>query len=170
MIDYNRLDKAKIYIAFSQGETFLSKAIRWFTRSAFSHSFVLFWDARWNTWLALGDDWNGFCLTPAKTENTLAVATVQQDLKFGLTKNVDALGSFYNYLGLLGMMWVEFGAHVLKRKLSNPFKSKSRWICSEIASQICIDSGVPLDLVPADTDPQMLHDALLKVPGSVIYG
>jgi hypothetical protein len=170
VIDYGRLDKSKIYVAFSQGDTFVSRAIRWFTRSQFSHSFILFWDERWGTWLALGDDWNGFCLTPAKTENTLAVATVPQDLKVGLAKNVDALGSAYNYPGILGMIWVEFGAHVLKRKLHNLFKSKSRWICSEIASQICIDSGVPIDLVPADTDPQMLHDALAGVSGSVIYG
>jgi hypothetical protein len=170
VIDYARLDKSKTYIAFSSGDTIVSKAIKLFSRSEFSHAFVLFWDARWNTWLALGDNWNGFCLTPAKTENTLCVATVQQDLKIGLTKNVDALGSGYNYPGILGMIWVEFGAHVLGKKLHNPFKSKSRWICSEIASHICIDSGVPLDVVPADTDPQMLHDALLKVPGSVIYG
>lgn len=169
-IDYARLDRSKVYVAFSSGDTWISKLIKWATRSEFSHSFILFWDERWQSWMALGDNWNGFCLTPAATENTLAVATVKQDLWVGLRKNIADLGSGYNYLGILGMIWVELGAHVLHAKLHNPFVSKSRWICSEIASHICIDSGVPLNLVPGDTDPQMLHDALIDVPGSVIFG
>jgi hypothetical protein len=170
MIDYNTLDRTQIYVAFSEGNTLVSRLIKLFTRSRYSHSFLLYWDHNFNQFVAIGDDWNGWCLTTADTENTICVAETPVDLWKGMRANAHNLGSFYDYPGFIGMLWPIFGERFFraKRQWRNPFDVKSWFICSEIATKVIQDSGLDLGLLPASTHPQRLKDALAATPGVII--
>lgn len=170
MLDYASLDKSKIYVAFSSGDTWISEIIEKVSESPYSHSFLLHWDERFGTFLALGANVNGWTYTVASTENTLTAISLPVDLSVGLKKNAQWLGSMYDVSGLLGMSWVELCWHFLKRHVNNPLDNKRWWFCSEIVTQILEDSGLALGLIPSEIDPLMLRDVLMAVPGAVVHG
>jgi hypothetical protein len=154
------LDRSKFHIGFSQGSSFIAKTIMKFTESKYSHSVIAYHSAEWDGWVALGADEGGWMLTPLEGEHLIDIYSIPQILP--LHNYRGWLGSSYDIGGLLGMSWVEVNFHLLHRQVHNPLNARRSWFCSEIITQILEDSGMKLGLVPGDTDPQMLRNALVQ--------
>ena len=158
-MDYNTLDKSKVYIILSTSNSWVSSVIRWFTRSKFSHSAFLLYDTRFQKWQIAGADATGFELTSLDNflsgNQMMAIYSPPVDLNKALPEIDDWLGTFYNYSGLLGMAWVELG-HWLKKKWSNPLDNPHEMFCSEaiaraLESLKCPDfTAAPDTLAPED--------------------
>jgi hypothetical protein len=157
---------AQISIGFSTDpKSWVSKIIRWFTKSKYSHTFIV---VRGDP--VLGDlvvesdsggvqikTFNGFNFTKNPLLKEVAIS---DDVTVPLRHTLDLLGSSYDYTGLVGMSWVELMWHVFKKKVHNPLHSKNALFC--VAFVIVFmqqmdwkNSGA---LVPQDNDAQMLAD------------
>ncbi len=105
---------------------------------------------------------NGLVVLPAYRAG--AVSAVYQlpqfDLARALRKNRDQLGAGYDYAGLLGMTRVMFWWLLFKRKVKNPFQSRSKWFCSEFTAQVLRDAGCLLLDEPGDIDPGRLEESV----------
>lgn len=150
-------------IGFSTSKTsWISRIIRWFTRSTVSHCFIVYHDDEWKRDMimesegGLGGSVHIVKFNPNSSSIVKLVAP-KFDIEVGMNKMVDRLGEPYDYTGLFGMAWVEIGKW-LKKKWANPWQSSKAMFCSELVAQVLIDSKYPGadKFVPADTDPQML--------------
>jgi hypothetical protein len=79
----------------------------------------------------------GIKITPFSQHegSTIKVFTPKYPLDAGLAKAVDWLGEGYDYMGLFGMAWVEFGRW-LGRKWRNPLRSSKTMFCSEFVVRV----------------------------------
>lgn len=79
------------------------------------------------------------------------------DMDTGLHYSIQRVGDAYDYVGIVGMIWVMFGRW-LRKKWSNPFaKPRAAW-CSEFIVRMDIDHVIPewMGLDPETTTPQDL--------------
>jgi len=148
-----------IRVAFSTGNSFISKAIRWFTSSKASHCFFIYYDIDWSRDMVLEATEGGYKITPLSfyQQDITDVFTPKYSVETGLSKSIDWLGEGYNYTGLVGMIWVELGKW-LKRKWKNPLRNSSTMFCSEAISRIMMESNYPgtEKWDPQSIDPEML--------------
>lgn len=63
------------------------------------------------------------------------------------------------------MSVVEFALHYLKKKIKDPLATKGAWWCSEILLKVLSDSGLKLPVIPGESDPQQVKNALVKIEG-----
>lgn len=163
---------ARISICFSTDpKSWVSKLIRWFTRSQCSHTFLLVEDEpTFGTLIVESDSGGVQVTTPArfdfKTNVVVGRVTPEFDLLPALRAAMDAeLGWKYDYAGLVGMAWVEFWRW-LKVKVTNPLHRPKSLFCSAFVVTVLKQAGVPgADaLVPWDTDAQTLWDFLRTEP------
>lgn len=150
-------------IGFSTSKTsWISRIIRWFTRSTVSHCFIVYWDDEWKRDMVMESEGGlGGCVRIVKfnpdSANIVKLIAPKHDIEVGMNKMVDRLGEIYDYGGLFGMAWVEIGRW-LKKKWSNPLHSSKAMFCSELVAQVLLDSNYPgaSQFVPSETDPEML--------------
>jgi hypothetical protein len=150
----------KIYIGFLRTDSWISKLILKFTGGKWSHAFLCYYSAEFETWLQLGSEINGWVHEPViglASPHLFYLLPTPFDLGLGLKKNVKWLGTGYDFGGLLGMAWVLIAWRWLKRQIKNPLQSDASWFCSEIVAQIMRDSGATLTLEPGSTDPNRLE-------------
>lgn len=148
-------------IGFSTSRTsWISRIIRWFTASAVSHCFIVYYDDEWKRDMVMeseGGLGGAVRIVPFETiKGIVTLVTPKHDIEIGMFKMADRLGQMYDYGGLFGMAWVILGRW-LKKKWSNPWQSSRAMFCSELVAQVLLDSHYPkATFVPGDTDPQML--------------
>ena len=152
----------------SKGFNLISWVIRKFTRSECSHALFLYWDANLNMRMIMEAQPTGFQLTPysvfEKNNKLISVIRPKHDITDGLIKVANEyLGTRYDYLGALGMAWVEIGSFI-KRKWRNPFVDSKHVFCSEaVVRAIKASPGYKnLDINPDETGPQELLELMRK--------
>jgi hypothetical protein len=98
-----------------------------------------------------------------KALSLVKIVTPKHSIETGMTKMVSHLGDVYDYKGLIGMAWVEIGRW-LKRKWKNPWNDSKALFCSELVTQVLIDSEYPgsSGMDPTSMDPQMLLEFFEK--------
>ena len=153
-------------VGFSTSKkSWVSRIIRWFTKSKTSHTFLVYYDQDWSRDMIMESTEGGYKISPySKYESeVVAVFTPKQSIEVGLAKSVDWLGEAYDYTGLIGMMWVEFGRWI-KRKWHNPLHSSNAMFCSEAVVRVLQDSNYPGadQFDPTSTDPEMLLEFFEK--------
>lgn len=150
-------------IGFSTSKTsWISRVIRWFTRSTVSHSFIVYYDEEWKRDMkmesegGMGGSIRIVTFNP-DSPSIVKLVTPKHSIEVGMNKMVDHLGDLYDYTGLFGMAWVEIGRW-LKKKWKNPWASSKAMFCSEMVARVLVDSNYPgaEKLIPEDTDPQDL--------------
>ena len=147
-------------VAFSTDKnSWISKIIRWFTNSRVSHTFLVYYDQDFVRDMVMEATEGGFRVVPfSKYESqVVSIFVPKQSIEVGLVKAVDWLGEHYDYEGLIGMIWVEFGRW-LKRKWHNPLHASDSMFCSEAVVRILQWSAYPGSdqFEPCSTDPEML--------------
>jgi hypothetical protein len=159
---------AKLSICFSTDpHSWVSRIIRWFTKSQCSHAFIMVEeDPTFGTLIVESDSGGVQVTTPArfdfKTNAIVGKVTPEFDLLPALRAAMDEeLGWSYDFWGLIGMAWVEF-CRWLKVKAKNPLHKSKTLFCSAFVVTVLQKANVPgADaLVPWDTDAQMLWDWL----------
>jgi hypothetical protein len=132
-------DAPPIRVGFSTTNAALSRLIRWFTRSPVSHAWVLYYDAEFDCECVFEFSIGGgqiHTYEAFKKHNTIVhVWTPRVALGPGFRKAAPLLDRGYDYLGLLGMIWVQVGEW-LKRKWRNPWGSPKRDFCSESVAHV----------------------------------
>lgn len=155
-----------IQVGFSTSKDYwLSKIIRWFTDSKASHCFFIYYDEDWQRNMVLEATEGGYKITPFSYYEADLVAkfTPKYSVETGLTKSIDWLGEGYDYVGLIGMIWVEIGRW-LKRNWYNPCRDPKAMFCSEAIARVMKESNYPgtEDWDPESIDPEMLIEFFEK--------
>jgi hypothetical protein len=153
-----------VQIGFSYKKgNILSWLIRKVSGSTCSHAWLLIDDPYFGTPVVLQASLEGFTLdtyTRFQASNTVVAVLVPAiPLDGALHTAWPALGTPYDYLGLLGMSWVMLG-RALRRNWKNPLSSSGQMFCSEaVVEKLLIPAGYPgvasLGL-PQDVSPQAL--------------
>jgi len=153
----------EMQIGFSTTNRFLSKVIRWITRSKVSHTWLLYYDDDFDCDMVMEATIEGFRLIPfnAFKEKNVAIElfTPKYSLAAGFKMAGKKLGTKYDVKGLFGAVVPIIGKW-FSRKWHNPFRSKKALFCSEAMVGIMKDSNYPgWDLLePEDINPQGLCD------------
>lgn len=154
-----------VRVGFSTTNKWLSRIVRYFTKSKVSHCFLVFMDDTLEREMILEADLKGIIMVPfdqfTRRNKIVAILDPKVDLKPGLLDLIDALGTNYDVGGLIGGAWVSIGRW-FRQKWSNPFNNKNALFCSEaivLALQAVNHPGSET-LVPEDTTPQDLLDLL----------
>lgn len=153
-------------IGFSTTKNWLSRIIRWFTQASVSHAWLLYFDVDFGQDMVLESTLEGVRIIPyevfKKNNLIVKVAIPSQDLKIGLVKAGETLGSNYDFTGLFGMLWVMFGRW-LRKKWRNPMERPHSMFCSEFVAQVLKWSGYPgTDFWdPSDMTPKDLYEFIL---------
>lgn len=154
-------------IGFSTSTGWISKIIRWFTKSKFSHAFVLIDNEPMLGPCVFQSDSGGIQIITQKAfdfeHNPLQkVYQPTMDLFPAIRECADLLREEYDYAGLLGMVWVEFWWHVFKARVKNPLHNANEFFCSAFVVKVIQVAKWPgaETLDPGSTDAQMLADFL----------
>jgi hypothetical protein len=165
-----KLDKSIVYVGFTRGSSLISRLIRWGSEEPVNHTFLLYYDgAQWAVWLEHGAINGGFVPVSAGAaglvNEMVHCLRPPVDLRIGMRKHTDLLGSKYDWAGLIGMIPVEVAERVGK-KISNPFNKKASNFCSEAVAIIVGDSGAKVEYdrgeKPSTLNPGELLRAYLR--------
>ncbi len=153
--------------------SWVSKLIRWFTKSKYSHAFVVLPYEPYFGPCVMQADSGGVEVTTWKrfdfTKNPLLrQVTPPMDLLPAVLACADMLNDAYDYKGLGGMVWVEFWWRIFKKRVSNPLHSGTALFCSAFVVKVLQAASWPgaAALDPNSTDAQMLSDFLDANPGA----
>ncbi len=158
-----------ISICFSTDpKSWVSRIIRWFTKSKFSHVFLFVTNDPILGDYVLQADTDGVEVTsPARfnfNKNPILKQIIpQSDLRPAIKSCLSLLNDQYDFGGLLGMAFVELQWHLFKRKIANPLHfNKNAFFCSAFVVKVLQEAKWPGadSLVPENTDVQMLADFL----------
>lgn len=154
----------EIRVGFSTTNALSSRLIRFFTRSKVSHTWFSFRDETLDKTLVMHATRIGYNVETWKkftSHNTLvAMFGCDYDLRPGLQKVANWLGTKYDFEGILGFLWVLFLRWFnIKRK--NPFRDTKRLFCSEavivgLKATEALEIPRVQKLDPETTDPEDL--------------
>ena len=150
-------------IGFSTTNRFLSKVIRWITRSKVSHTWLLYYDDDFDCDMVMEATIEGFRLIPFESFKVKNIAielfTPKHSLAAGFKAAGKKLGSKYDVKGLFGAIVPIIGKW-FSRKWHNPFHSSKALFCSEAMVDVMKDSSYPgwESFEPEDINPQALRD------------
>lgn len=123
-----------IKIGFATSPAWISRAIRYFTRSPVSHAFVLIEGATPTGDLVLQAVATGWTLTTRRRFEAGATGiryvTPRVPLDAGLDKALEWLDTPYAFAGVVGMAWVCIG-RALRKVWRNPMPDPHHMFCSE---------------------------------------
>lgn len=154
-----------IHIGFStQPKSWLSRIVRWFTKSKASHALIVFemFDREW----ILESGIKGVVILPIERLDgqMVALVPIPELSPADLSKvMVDDLGDDYDFTGLFGMTINVLGRW-FKAKWKNPWNNPRSMFCSEFVVKTLQQCGFPGadQLEAANTTPQDLLDFLTE--------
>jgi hypothetical protein len=154
-------------VGFSTPKTWnpVSALIKKMDDSDVSHAWVCYWDETLQMDLVLDAHETGFELIPFeefKKNNTIIdLIDPQWDLTPGIRHLAGKLGSSYDYLGALGLVFIRLGQW-LRRRWHNPFRNPRLEFCSESVMVALQASGFPgTDVIcPEDFFPEDAREFL----------
>lgn len=150
-------------IGFSTSNAWYSRAIRFFTKSRCSHTFLVV--SILGTWVVLEEGFFGYMARTLddlrKHDTIVALYRPRHSIRAGVKASLTDLGQPYDYLGLIGMAFVMLGRR-LGKKWSNPLASTHAMICSERVTRVLQGSNYPFTerYEPASTTPEDLLEFL----------
>jgi len=154
-------------IGFSTGSSWLSCVIRWFTDSAASHAWILYWDSEFEADCVLEFTRGGCRITTLtsfeKHNRVVKKALPRHPISLGMKKVAEWLDKPYDYKGLFGMVWVMVGRW-LHRKWKNPWGSAQAMFCSEAVARVLRAADYPGTEYwdPETISPQDLFEFFLR--------
>ena len=153
-------------LIFSTSSGWISGLIRWFTKSRASH--VMIGCEVMGVSMLMHCTEGGVQFTPRKKwfgdgNKLVAEYTFKPDVSEGVKHATDLLGERYDYLSIIGFIWVIFWGW-LKVKVKNPLASKGAMVCSEFILHVDHKDKIPEwnDLEYETTTPEDLLKACEK--------
>ena len=156
---------ASINICFSTQKSWLSRLIRFVTRSDMSHALVTYKDETLGKVMVMEAQWRGFVIVPWtrwRQKNRLvarfSLRVPEVDQAEALRKLAGRLGEEYDTLGLFG-----FALRRWRKRSRNVFASSKKLYCSEACAELVRDSGIAIG-DPESFEPQDLFEFLSSSP------
>jgi len=146
-------------VMFGTSRGLLSRVIRWVTKSPASHALIGFEVEGVPCVLHATVGGVQISLRAKWERNAKVVAEyrtiVQPDIRHAVTH----IGDHYDYVGLLGYVWV-LAWRALKKRVKNPLASSRSVVCSEFLLHLNHDDAFPewSDLDPETTTPRDLME------------
>lgn len=159
----------QISIGFSTNpKSWISRAIRWFTKSQYSHAFLVVTDVPGLGEFIVQADTGGVEVTSFhrfdfEKNPMLKQIVPHADLAPALRECMNLLNDSYDFAGLFGMVWVKLWWIIFKKRLKNVFHiDRKAFFCSAFVTKVLQTAKWPGadQLVPEETDPQQLADFL----------
>jgi len=153
----------KVWIGFSTTNLWISRLIRWFTKSKASHAWIAFESKELGTRIVLEAHYTFRAVPYAwfKRRNRIVAEIEIPNAEAMVVKCAEFLGTDYDYTGLLGGIIVSLG-QLFGRRWRNPWGNPRLPTCSEsVVRAMQYDkflSGEKLD--PESTSPQQLMEFL----------
>ena len=133
------------FIGFSNSTSFISRLIMWFTRSKASHCFIIFYDNTLDCYMIFESSIKGPALQTLeqfkKNNNIILIIPAKVDLLPGIKKEISFLEDNYDFIGIIGMMFVSIG-RFFNKFWKNPLNTKNFW-CSELVTEVLRNSDYP---------------------------
>lgn len=158
-----------IQIGFSTSDWWVSRVIRWFTRSPVSHAFLLLTGEHAHPLfgdLVLEAEWCGWDLSTRAaltrgTTHIVELVTPIVPLDDAIRKAGEWLKEAYNYEGIAGEAIVNIGRRLGKR-WRNPLRNSRSMFCSEAVTYVLQAANYPgaYTLDPQSTSPADLAEFL----------
>lgn len=132
----------EVYVGFSLPANrfdWLARLITFVTRGDVDHSFLVLRLPPFSDYWTLGCGANGlvFLKLSQFRQDTIVKYMFRNDkLISGLLRYQERIGEGYDWLGLLGMGWVEAMSHFFGRWVKNPFTAKKRIFCSAYVAMV----------------------------------
>lgn len=131
----------KLRVGFSRTNTFLSKAIRWFTNSPISHTYIRLDDEFLGNPLIIHADLPGVVIVHAslfdKNNDVFCEYEIENEsLDRALKKNLSLLGKKYNYWHLLDWAWFITFKRWVQKKIENPTEDPKKIICVDFVLRV----------------------------------
>lgn len=151
-------------IGFSTSKSLASVAIRWFTKSKVSHTYLVVEGSMFGIPMVLQASTGGFEVishTKFSKDNEIVTEIPINASDEGFKKSALWLGQNYDFGGLFGSAIVIIGRW-FKRRWKNPWQSSKALFCSEYIVRWLQESDVPgaEDMDPSATNPEDLLDFL----------
>lgn len=147
-------------IVFTASNGWLSRTVRFVTRSKVSHVAFVYYDKAFKKDMVLEAINTGFHIRTL--ERMLEDCTIVESFELPQEEEIlvtlsNWLDAPYDYGGLIGQAFIHI-ARIFKRRIRNPFASKKAFFCSEIAVTLLQAIKYPGSeiLIPENTDPQSL--------------
>lgn len=159
----------QLRVGFSTTEHWLSRVIRFFTKSSVSHCWLAYYDDELDVDFVLEASEFGFRMIPMEVfrKHNLVKEIVNTGRFLGPAGKTlfSWLGHRYDFTGLAGMSWTMVWRR-LGFRARNPGNSKATLFCSEAVAAILRLSAYPGSetLVPDQTSPQDVYDFLKARP------
>lgn len=149
----------KLTLGFSTTKSFISKAIRWFTNSEVSHTYIRFYDEFLETELVMHADWPGVIIEEAalfRLQNVVINEFEIDDprMKASLKRNLRMLRKKYAWWNIAKWAWLITFRRWVKKKIIAPTEDPKEIICVDFALHITNNCGVtdlPYDYYVPDT-------------------
>lgn len=156
-----------INVCFSTTSNFISKAVRWFTRSPISHCYITFQDQTLKRVMIMEADWIGFVLAPwdgvvPKGRELVArfkVNVPEENQLAAIHKLTFLLGAGYNYRSLAILAVRRF-----VRQFNNPLTSPKKVICSESVVMFLNEAGATELENPGSWTPDDVYSYVINHP------
>jgi len=158
---------SNITVGFSTSSDWISRAIRWITRSRVSHA-----------WLCL--EWYGMLFIIHATVGGVKVTPRSKwesghnkivgefrpkaDVTEGVKHALSFLDEEYDYVGILGYIFVVFWKRWFNKKIKNILARPNAMVCSEFLVHLADKGGIPewRELDPERTTPKDLLEICEK--------
>lgn len=132
-----------ISVGFSTGNDWISKIIRFFTRSPASHTFIKF-DLYGKEWVIEAGMF-GVVIVPMtkwiRTSQLVAMYPLPEAQPEAVVKAMEDLGTPYDFGGLVGFIG-PMVAKWFKLKWKNPFSSSKAMVCSDLVIRTLQEIGI----------------------------
>lgn len=161
-----------VQIGFSTSNAWISRAIRFFTRAKVSHAFLTYNDITIGEPMVMEADYTGYHLRSFKSatlSSTIVVlSTPKSPIDGILPLCAGWLDKPYDYLGIVGFIWVCIGRWC-KAKWHSPLHDSKALFCSESIVLALQDLKYPHadKLVAVETSPDDLLN-FMKAEGDVV--
>jgi hypothetical protein len=158
----------KVWVGFSTTNLWISRLIRFFTRSKASHAWLSYESNELNSIIVLEAHYTFRALPYAffKRQNTIVkeVEITKGDTSTMVAACAKFLGTDYDYTGIVGGLIVSLG-NWLKKKWKNPWGNPKVQTCSEAVVRALVAGGYPEadKFDPESVSPQDLIE-FLKPP------
>lgn len=137
----------KIAVGFSTTNTFFAKAVRFFTNSTISHTYIRFYDKTLKAHMILHSDFGGVQFSLAErfdAENVSMYEYVINDprIESAITKNLWHLDKKYHYRKIWSWMWLIILKRWFVRKIKDPIENPKKLICTDFVLYILNAAGI----------------------------
>ena len=149
-------------LVFTASNTWVGRAIRWFTNSPTSHVMIGFNCPMLRADVTVDADIRGVALMPAyKTRNNVvAEFSCPEHVRQVLPSVTRYLGERYDFAGLVWAVWPAVLWRWLRVKVKHPLRHTKEVKCSELVSTLFKEAKLP---GTAEWDPEMVSPGdLLK--------